>query len=283
MVGNNHSITVIFKSDLYMIPPVTDFNTEDIRQIEGVFFDIDDTFSAYGKIYPEAYQALWDLKKAGYKLVPITGRPAGWCDFIARMWPVDAVVGENGAFYYRVDEEQDKFIKRYIDDDDVRDDKRKKLLAIRDEILSTVPGTALASDQHYREADLAIDFCEDVPRLGWGSIDKISEIFTKHGATSKVSSIHVNGWFGDYSKLGMTKKLAAELWQIDLEKEKSKFVYLGDSPNDEPMFKFFPFSIGVNNVLNFVEKMSHFPAFVTSKEGSFGFAEAAEIIIQKAG
>ncbi len=263
-----------------MIPPVTDFSTEDIRQIEGVFFDIDDTFSASGKIYPEAYQALWDLKKAGYKLVPITGRPAGWCDFIARMWPVDAVVGENGAFYYRVDEEQDKFIKRYIDDDDVRDDKRKKLLAIRDEILSTVPGTALASDQHYREADLAIDFCEDVPRLGWDSIDKISEIFTKHGATSKVSSIHVNGWFGDYSKLGMTKKLAAELWQIDLEKEKSKFVYLGDSPNDEPMFKFFPFSIGVNNVLNFVEKMSYFPAFVTSKEGSFGFAEAAEIIIQ---
>ncbi len=266
-----------------MIPPIKEFSAESIYGIEGVFFDIDDTFSAAGKIYPEAYQALWDLKNAGYKLVPITGRPAGWCDFIARMWPVDAVVGENGAFYYRVDEKQGKFIKRYIDDDLTREEKRKKLLKIRDEILSTVSGTALASDQHYREADLAIDFCEDVPRLGWDSIDKISELFSKHGANSKVSSIHVNGWFGDYSKLGMTKILAQELWQIDLERDKGKFIYLGDSPNDEPMFKFFPYSIGVSNVLNFVDKMTDLPAYVTTKEGSFGFAEAAKLIIQRAG
>lgn len=266
-----------------MIPPIKEFSTEDIRGIEGVFFDIDDTFSASGKIYPEAYQALWDLKKAGYKLVPITGRPAGWCDFIARMWPVDAVVGENGAFYYRVDPKLDKFVKRYVDDDQTRQEKRIKLLKIRDEVLSTVPGTATASDQHYREADLAIDFCEDVPRLDWDSIDKISDIFSKHGATSKVSSIHVNGWFGDYSKLGMTKTLAQELWQIDLDREKKRFVYLGDSPNDEPMFSFFPFSIGVSNVLNFVDKMSELPSFVTTKEGSFGFAEAADILLQRAG
>ena len=266
-----------------MITPIEDFSTEDARGLDGIFFDIDDTFSLDGKIYPEAYQALWNLKNAGYKLVPITGRPAGWCDFIARMWPVDAVVGENGAFYYRVDEAHGKFIKRYVDDDMVREEKRIKLLQIREAVLSSVPGTALASDQHYREADLAIDFCEDVPRLGWDAIDKICDIFTRYGATCKVSSIHVNGWYGDYSKLGMTMTLARELWGIDLEKDKKRFVYLGDSPNDEPMFEFFPFSIGVNNVMNFVDKMNSLPAFVTKKEGSWGFAETANIILDKAG
>ena len=165
----------------------------------------------------------------------------------------------------------------------VREEKRIKLLQIREAVLSSVPGTALASDQHYREADLAIDFCEDVPRLGWDAIDKICDIFTRYGATCKVSSIHVNGWYGDYSKLGMTMTLARELWGIDLEKDKKRFVYLGDSPNDEPMFEFFPFSIGVNNVMNFVDKMNSLPAFVTKKEGSWGFAETANIILDKAG
>ncbi len=263
--------------------PIEDFSTEDARQLDGIFFDIDDTFSLDGKIYPEAYQALWNLKKAGYKIVPITGRPAGWCDFIARMWPVDAVVGENGAFYYRVDEILGKFVKRYVDDDIVREEKRIKLLQIKDEILSTIPGTALASDQHYREADLAVDFCEDVPRLGWDVVDNICDVFTSFGATCKVSSIHVNGWFGDYSKLGMTMTLARELWDIDLEMEKKRFVYLGDSPNDEPMFDFFPFSIGVNNVMNFADKMTSLPAYVTKNPGSIGFAETAKIILEKAG
>lgn len=265
-----------------MLSSVQNFSSEDIRNLKGVFFDIDDTFSSSGKILATAYDALWMLRDAGYKIVPITGRPAGWCDHIARMWPVDAVVGENGAFYYRVDEKEGKFIKRFIDSEHVRAKKREKLKIIRDEILKTVPGTALASDQSYREADLAIDFCEDVPRLGWDDIDKICDVFINHGATCKVSSIHVNGWFGDYSKLDMTKRLARELWEIDLEVEKDRFVYFGDSPNDEPMFEFFPFSVGVNNILNFTDRMEHLPAFVTDNEGGNGFAEAVRIMIQRA-
>lgn len=264
-----------------MIPSISCFSADQIRNITGVFFDIDDTFSSSGKIFSSAYTALWQLKKAGLKVVPITGRPAGWCDFIARMWPVDAVVGENGAFYFRVDEHLEKFVKRFVDDDATRSEKRQRLRLIGEEILKSVPGTALASDQHYREADLAIDFCEDVPRLDWDAIDRICSVFEKHGATYKVSSIHVNGWFGNYSKLEMTMLLARELWNIDLEKEKHHFVYLGDSPNDEPMFQFFPFSIGVKNVLNFTDRMRFLPAYVTSYEGGDGFAEAAQLILEK--
>jgi hydroxymethylpyrimidine pyrophosphatase-like HAD family hydrolase len=113
----------------------------------------------------------------------------------------------------------------------------------------------IASDQGYRETDLAIDFCEDVNPLGKDQIDKICRIFKNHGATYKVSSIHVNGWFGNYSKIEMTKTMVSRLWGINLDEEKDRYVFCGDSPNDEPMFEYFPISIGVNNVLNFEDQL----------------------------
>lgn len=260
-----------------MIAPFRNFDTAAARNLSGIFFDIDDTFTYRGKILAPAFHGLWELREMGLKLVPITGRPAGWCDHIARMWPVDAVVGENGAFYFTLD--GGRLRKRFLDPDDVRRSKRAKLLAIEKEVLDSVPGTAPASDQPYREADLAIDFCEDVPRLGWDAIERICAIFRARGATCKVSSIHVNGWFGDYDKLKMTRIMARELWDVDLEKDRSRFLFCGDSPNDEPMFRFFPASVGMRNVLPFVEKMRDLPAFVTEEEGGLGFAEVARSIV----
>jgi hypothetical protein len=249
------------------------------RNFEGILFDIDDTFTTRGKIPASAFQAVWALKAAGLKVVPITGRPAGWCDHIARMWPVDAVVGENGAFYFWLDEEAGKLRKRFLEPDHVRREKHARLQQIEQDVLRSVAGTAVASDQSYRETDLAIDFCEDVKPLDWHAVERICAIFKKHGATCKVSSIHVNGWFGDYNKLGMTKIMAGELWGIDLDASRSLFLFCGDSPNDEPMFAYFPFSAGVNNVLRFVERMRHLPAFVADREGGEGFAEIADIIL----
>lgn len=262
-----------------MIAPIDDIDKEAAKNFDGVFFDIDDTFTTRGKIPAPAFRTLWALKKSGLKLVPITGRPAGWCDHIARMWPVDAVVGENGAFYFYLDEKAGKLRKCFLDGDDSRRGKRAALRRIRDEILNAVPGTAVASDQPYRETDLAIDFCEDVPRLDWPAIERICAVFRKHGAACKVSSIHVNGWFGDYDKLGMTKTMARELWGVDLDTERRRFLFCGDSPNDEPMFRFFPFSAGVNNVLRFVERMQYLPAFAARQEGGEGFAEIGETIL----
>lgn len=247
--------------------------------IEGVFFDIDDTFTTRGKIPACAYLALWALKASGMKVVPITGRPAGWCDHIARMWPVDAVVGENGAFYFWLDEEAGKLKRRFLDPEFIRREKRTRLRQIEEDILLSVPGTAVASDQPYRETDLAVDFCEDVRPLDWQAVEHICKIFNKYGATCKVSSIHVNGWFGDYNKLGMTRIMAEELWGMDLEATRERFIFCGDSPNDEPMFEFFPLSSGVNNVLGFAERMRHLPAFVAEREGGEGFAEIAETLL----
>ncbi len=220
------------------------------------------------------------LQNAGFLVIPVTGRPAGWCDHIARMWPVDAVVGENGAFYFRYNHAQKKMRKRFLIDKNTRQENRLKLEQLKKIILAEIPGTAVASDQHYREADLAIDFCEDVKPLSVEAVAKIVRLFQDNGATAKASSIHVNGWFGDYDKLGMTRTLLAECFEIDLDASKPEFVFVGDSPNDSPMFAFFPHSIGVANVAHFKERLPHAPAYITRKAGGAGFAEVADMLIQ---
>jgi HAD superfamily hydrolase (TIGR01484 family) len=259
--------------------PIQEFPSHVAKNLLGVFFDIDDTFTTHGKIGPKPFQAIWSLKEAGLRVVPITGRPAGWCDHIARMWPVDGVVGENGAFYFWYEQQEKKVRKRFMDPDPVREEKRRRLSLIKEEILHTVPGTAVASDQPYRETDLAVDYCEDVKPLPWKEVEKICAIFRNHGATCKVSSVHVNGWFGDYNKLGMTKLFVLEQLGLKLDDHRDRFIFCGDSPNDEPMFEYFPQSAAVKNVRNFLEHMEHLPAYVASREGGEGFAQIAKAIL----
>ncbi len=249
--------------------------------LSGVFFDIDGTFTVQGKMHAAAFSALWAMKQKGLRIVPVTGRPAGWCDHIARMWPVDGVVGENGAFYFWYDIGEGKLQKRFLDTDEERRAKGQRLMSVRDEILSTVQGTAVASDQAYREADLAIDYREDVDPLGMDDVERICSIFKKHGGVCKVSSIHVNGWFGEYDKLKMTKIFAKERWGVDLDDVKDGYLFCGDSPNDEPMFQYFPISVGVRNVLAFADRMKYLPAYVTRGEEGDGFAEMVDIITRR--
>ena len=262
------------------VAPLETLSPEVIRRLDGVLFDLDDTFTTKGKIPACSYAALWDLKRAGLRLVLVTGRPAGWCDHIARMWPVDGVVGENGAFYFWFHGDEKRLRKHFLDPQEVRAGKRERLLKLRDMILRTVPGCAVASDQAYRESDLAIDYGEDVAPLGAESVRKICELFVAHGATCKVSSIHVNGWFGDYHKLQMARRFLEDRFAITLDTSKERFAYCGDSPNDEPMFRYFPISVGVRNVLKFTPGMQFPPRYLTESEGGEGFAEFAAHLLR---
>jgi HAD superfamily hydrolase (TIGR01484 family) len=254
-----------------------------LRDIRGVFCDIDDTLTSEGKLTARAYTALERLHAAGKLVVPITGRPAGWCDHIARMWPVDAVVGENGAFYFYYDGARKKLVQRFVFDAQTRAANREKMSAVRERILREVPGCALASDQHYREADLAIDFCEDVPRLPFDAVDRIVALMRAAGMTAKISSIHVNGWFGDYDKLGMTRALMQERYGIDLARAQAHYLFVGDSPNDAPMFRFFTNAVGVANVADFGARLGDAPAYVTSGRSGAGFVEVAELLLAAGG
>jgi HAD superfamily hydrolase (TIGR01484 family) len=235
--------------------------------IQAVLTDIDDTLTTHGQLPAEAYAALENLKRAGYLVIPITGRPAGWCDMIARFWPVDAVVGENGAFYFR----------RYAQDEVTRRANATKLFDIAADVLKEFPGTAIASDQAYREIDVAIDFCEDVAPLPLDTAQAIAARFYKEGAQAKVSSIHVNAWFGAHDKLTMAKRVLTEEFAID--DAQHRVAYCGDSPNDAPMFAGFPISIGVANIRPYLHLMEHQPQFITEQEGGAGFAAFANLLL----
>ena len=259
--------------------PLAEFPAKARREIRGVFCDIDDTLTTGGRLPAAAYAGMERLMKAGLMVVPITGRPAGWCDLIARQWPVSAVVGENGAFYFRYDAARRAMQRRFVDDGAARAANRARLAAIGEEIVRTVPGAAIAADQLYRETDLAIDYCEDVARLPRESVDRIVAIMERHGLTAKVSSIHVNGWFGAYDKLTMARVLMREAFGIDLDLARAAYVFVGDSPNDAPLFAHFPHAVGVANIRDFEGQLAHGPAYVARERGGSGFHEVVECLL----
>lgn len=262
-----------------MMKPFHQFPRHFKEKIRYVLTDIDDTLTIHGRLPAGVFTAMEHLKKAGIRVIPITGRPAGWCDHIARMWPVDGLVGENGAFYFRYDDPQKKMTRRYWKSEKDRRSDRKKLEKIKQEILNKIPGCRVASDQAYREADLAIDFCEDVPCLSTEAVDEIVNCFRAAGARAKISSIHVNGWFGEYDKLTMTRMLFKEVFNVSLGKIKEQLIFTGDSPNDAPMFAYFPHSVGVANVKRFKKQLACEPSWITQKEGGGGFAEMVDTLL----
>lgn len=255
--------------------PISEITPSQAAEIHTFVTDIDDTITTDGVLTARAYAALEQLRGCGLRVVVTTGRPAGWCDHIARMWPVDAVVVENGAAYFWYDRAGRRLRMRHSMNTQQLQANRARLDVVARQVLQAVPGAALASDQFCRLYDLAIDFCEDVPRVSDDGIDRIVRTMEAAGMTAKVSSIHVNGWFGDHDKLSMTRTLMCERYGVDLDAQRAQFMYAGDSPNDAPMFGFFPYSVGVANVRDFDGKMSALPRYITQGRSGDGFAELA--------
>jgi len=248
--------------------PITNLTETDAKGIRFVLTDIDDTLTKDGHLLPEAYSALWDLRKAGVKVIPVTGRPAGWCDLIIRQWPVDAVVGENGAFVYYFEDNQ---LKTFTHPSIAKVNIKEKLSVVEQAVLSEIPGTRVAKDQFSRLYDLAIDFAEDPPILGLDVAEDIKKACERFGAIAKISSIHVNTWFGDYDKLSMVQLFLEERYSI--VEPKDQVLYFGDSPNDEPMFGYFKYGCGVANIQDYLHLMKDQPNYLCSKDFGLGFAE----------
>jgi HAD superfamily hydrolase (TIGR01484 family) len=251
-----------------------------LAAVRYVLLDIDDTLTTGGRLEAAAYGALERLQHGGFQVVPVTGRPAGWCDHIARMWPVAAVVGENGAFWFRYDHARRHLRQHFWDTAEQRRAARDRLDALARAILAAVPGSALASDQPYRLADLAIDISEDVPALPDSAVDRIVALFEAAGARAMVSSIHVNGWFGAYDKLAMARRLLEHELGCPPAAQPAEVAFIGDSPNDQPMFAALPLSIGVANVRASLARLATPPAYVTTREAGAGFVEFADHLLR---
>ena len=258
--------------------PLAEFPAAGRAAIRSVLADIDDTVTDDGCLPSASLAAMERLQAAGIRVVPVTGRPAGWCDHIARMWPVDAVVGENGALWFAYDRAARRMQAGFSRSEAQRHDDRRRLDELCRRILDDVPGAGLASDQFCRISDLAIDYREDVGPLPPDEVARIVALFEEAGATAKVSSIHVNGWFGDFDKLSMTRRCFAEVFDDDLEGDGDGCVFVGDSPNDQPMFAFFRHGVGVANVRDY--ELETPPAWVTEARAAAGFVELVESLLE---
>jgi HAD superfamily hydrolase (TIGR01484 family) len=239
--------------------------------IVGVFTDIDDTLTTDGAITPDALQALADLRAAGLLVVPITGRPVGWSAPFAASWPVDAIVAENGAVALLHTQGQ-ALRQLYQQGAATRIDNFARMQQVLAHIEQAVPGALRSRDSAGRETDIAIDHSE-FTQLPPAAIDEVVRLMQAAGMTATVSSIHINGWFGEHSKLTGARWIVRELWGRDLDAEMDRWVYVGDSTNDQVMFEHFPHSVGVANIGRFEAQLTHPPRYITAGERGAGFAE----------
>ncbi|SFU92660.1 hypothetical protein SAMN05216350_108172 [Polaromonas sp. YR568] len=259
-------------------------------QITGVFTDIDDTLTTEGEITPDALEALGALKAAGFKVVAITGRPVGWSEPFAASWPVDAIVAENGAVALRpedkkslqaIPDERKPLSKLYQQDAATRSANFARMQAVLARIEREMPGVARATDSPGRETDIAIDHSEFV-QLSDAQIAAVVALMKSEGMHATVSSIHINGWYGGHNKLEGARWIVRQLWQRDLDAEMDQWVYIGDSTNDQLMFKTFANSVGVANIARFVPQLAHLPRYVTQGERGAGFTEVVKMLLTPA-
>ena len=245
----------------------------------GIFTDIDDTLTTDGDITPDALNALADLKAAGLHVVPITGRPVGWSEPFAHSWPVDAIVAENGAVGL-VHKNGQPLLKLYQQDTPTRISNFARMQQVLAKIEQTVPGAQRSQDSAGRETDIAIDHSE-FTQLPQAAIDRVVRIMQTEGMTATVSSIHINGWFGQHSKLTGARWIVRHLWGRDLDAEIDRWVYVGDSTNDQVMFERFANSVGVANIQRFEAQLTHSPRYITPSERGEGFSELAQHLLRQ--
>ena len=263
--------------------PLADWPAPERRALLGVFTDIDDTLSTDGQVPPETVEALRTLKAAGLHVVAITGRPVGWSEAFAATWPVDAIVPENGAMALVPTGAHDALGHRtlrrlYQQDETTRIENHARMQQVLAQIEKEVPGARRAEDSPGRETDIAIDHSE-FAHLPQDAIDRVCALMREAGMTATVSSIHVNGWYGEHNKLEGARWIVRELWQRSLDAELDRWAYVGDSTNDALMFQALPHSIGVANIARFVPQLSQLPRYVTPSERGAGFAEVARAIL----
>ena len=260
-----------------MIPahvrPWADCDAAVLARVVGVLTDIDDTLSVEGRIPMGVVAALAALREAGLPTIAVTGRPVGWSREVCGGLPLAATMAENGAVGLYADGST-----VFAQPEAVRAANAVRLAETAERIVREVPGATLARDSAGRVTDIAVDHAE-FAHLDAAAIDRVVALMREAGMEATVSSIHVNGWFGTHTKASGARDAVRRLFDRELDGERERWVYVGDSTNDQPMFERFALSVGVANILDFADRLVHWPAFVTRRERGLGFVEVAERLL----
>lgn len=254
--------------------PLAQLPIERLRSLRGVLTDIDDTLTREGAIEPMALEALLRLRTDGVEVIAITGRPAGWSEPFALVWPVAAIVAENGGVMLRA--ENGRLVREFVQSEALRQVNIQRLTECAAAVLREVPGAKLSADSAGRLTDIAVDHSE-FANLDAPQIAQVVAVMRRHGLHATVSSIHVNGWIGEHSKW------SAALWAVrhctGAPLNVDEWLYVGDSTNDQLMFEQIPLSVAVANIARYVPELEVLPAYVTLAERGEGFAEVARALI----
>jgi len=247
-----------------------------LARVHGVLTDIDDTLTRDGAIEPDARAALRRLAAAQLPVIAITGRPMGWSEPFVRDGTLDAIVAENGAV--ALFRERGGVRIEYAQDEATRRANAVRLQQTALQVQREVPGAMLARDSAGRVTDIAVDHSE-FAHLDATAIERVVAIMRGAGMNATVSSIHINGWFGAHTKRTGARWIVQRLFGRALDAERERWVYVGDSLNDQEMFAHFPLSVGVANLMRFADRLTEWPAYLTDGERGSGFAEVADALI----
>ena len=244
--------------------------------VRGVFSDVDDTLTHAGVVVPEAYAALARARAAGLRVVLVTGRPAGWAEVLASLWPVDAAIAENGGVAYF---KRDGRVHRLYFDPGDPADNAARLAAVADDVLRTFSFARRSDDSALRITDVAFDVSE-YQQLAPDQIEAIVAHCRGLGARTLVSSVHAHACFHTADKALMAARVAEVLWSESSEDVAAHYAFVGDSPNDQAAFAFFATSIGVSNVARYLPQLDPPPRYVTPSPYGHGFVEALEAVMR---
>ena len=235
--------------------------------------DMDETLTYQGRLQGETYMALEHLQSHGIRVLPVTAAPAGWCDQMARMWPVDGVIAENGGLFIRRDPDGHGVERNYWHPREKLEDVQKQLRGIADLVEQRVPQARQADDQAFRLTSLAYK------RIGSDVDQLIFDALVEAGADATINNLWVLGWIGGYDKLSMSLRVLSNTFGINAEAALESVAYSGDATNDAPMFGYFKHTAGVSTIVKCLPELAIPPNWITTGPGGAGFVEFANAIV----
>lgn len=254
--------------------PLSEAENAEFRTVRFVLTDMDETLTHHGRLSAATYDALERLQANGVKVIPVTAAPAGWCDQMARMWPVDGVIGENGGFFFRRQTQGHGLERHFWHSSADQSSTRDRLEEIADIVCTKFGAARLAEDQPFRLTSLA--FAQP------GSPTDVAAIVAalrEAGADVTVNNLWILAWLGNYDKLAMSRRILSTHYDLDVDRHPEQVLYAGDSTNDAPMFAFFRHSVGVSTVVRYLAEIPEPPNWITKGPGGAGFVEIADAVI----
>ncbi len=247
---------------------------EQVQRLRGLLFDLDDTLLDHGRLTIEAYSSLFRLKAAGFQLFGVTGRPAAWGQVVARQWPVDGVVTENGIIALRKQDNRIRIYDRATAKQ--RSERTQRLQALSRQLQSRWPELLPADDAFGRIADTALDIAES-SRVEPAVVEAAATFARSRGARVVISSIQMHLALDPDDKATGSLRFLNQVFGVDPNQARFDYAFIGDSDNDAACFAAFDVTVGVQNLQG---NPTLNPKFITSHPRGTGFAEFADALVR---